>query len=162
VHAHAHTSSIGPATVGSSVAGVFGTFLSSAVAINLMPPLVTKRAPLRPIFRVWSSQKSLGARSREYGGWVMTQQAMCGSLRCRDAEVPVPACPLSRCLLRTASRNLRENCSNALSRRYELMAHQTADVDEFRELFDCPSYITSQIFFFSGHSMNVHCSRLSI
>ena len=33
--------------------------------------MVAKRAPLRPIFRVGNSQKSLGARSGEYDGWVM-------------------------------------------------------------------------------------------
>ena len=75
-----------------------------------------KRVTLRPILRVRNSRKSLGARSREYGGWVMTrmffsamnccttstvvgwwqecfsrrgiaaQQAMCGSVLHRDAE----------------------------------------------------------------------------
>jgi hypothetical protein len=34
--------------------------------------------------------------------------------------------------------------SNTLSRRYELMARQTVVVTEFRELFDCPSYINQQ------------------
>jgi hypothetical protein len=32
--------------------------------------------------------------------------------------------------------------SNTLSRPYELMVHQTVDVKEFRELFDCSSYIS--------------------
>jgi len=33
-----------------------------------MSSMVAKRVPLRPIFRVGNSQKSLGARSEEYGG----------------------------------------------------------------------------------------------
>ncbi|KDR19555.1 hypothetical protein L798_06353 [Zootermopsis nevadensis] len=48
----------------------FGIFRS--LAFDLMSSMVEKRAPLRPIFRVGNSQKSLGARSRECGGWVMT------------------------------------------------------------------------------------------
>jgi hypothetical protein len=59
----------------------------------------SKRVPLSPIFTVENSKKSLGARSGEYGGWVMTgfasQQAMCGSVHYRDAETTVPACHLS-------------------------------------------------------------------
>jgi hypothetical protein len=39
---------------------------------DLMSSMVVKRFPLRPIFRVGNSQKSLGVRSGEYGGWVMT------------------------------------------------------------------------------------------
>jgi len=50
----------------------FGIFRSSAVAFDFMSSMVAKRAPLRPIFRVGNSQKSPGARSGEYGGWVMT------------------------------------------------------------------------------------------
>jgi hypothetical protein len=46
---------------------------------------------------------SLGQRSEEYGGWVRTgiatEQAMCGSVRYRDAETTVPACHISRRLL---------------------------------------------------------------
>jgi len=37
-----------------------------------MSSMVAKHVPLRPIFRVGKSQKSLGARSGEYSGWVMT------------------------------------------------------------------------------------------
>jgi hypothetical protein len=77
--------------------------------------MVAKRATLRPSFRVGNSQKSLGARSGEYGGWLMTgtaaQQTMCGSVRYRDAETTVPACHLSRRFLRTASRNLFKICT---------------------------------------------------
>jgi hypothetical protein len=64
--------------------------------------MVAKRVPFRPIFRVGNSQKSLGdRRSGVYTGLVITamfsrgriaaQQAMCGSVRYRDAETTVPA-----------------------------------------------------------------------
>jgi hypothetical protein len=32
-----------------------------------------------------------GTRSGDYGGWVMTQEAMCGSVHYHDAETTVPA-----------------------------------------------------------------------
>jgi hypothetical protein len=80
--------------------------------------MTAKRVPLRPIFRVGNSQKPLGARSGKYGGWVMTQQAMCGSVRYRDAETTVPALQNSQVQM----------TSNTLSRRYELTVHQTVDV----------------------------------
>jgi hypothetical protein len=41
--------------------------------------MVAKRVSLRPIFRVENSQKSLGARSGEYGGWVMTRMVFSAS-----------------------------------------------------------------------------------
>jgi len=50
----------------------FGIFRSSVVEFDLMSSMVAKHVPLRPIFRVEKSQKSLGARSGEYDGWVMT------------------------------------------------------------------------------------------
>jgi hypothetical protein len=50
----------------------FGIFKNSAVAFNVVFSMVVKRVPLRPIFKVWNSQKSLGVRSGEYGGWVLT------------------------------------------------------------------------------------------
>jgi hypothetical protein len=43
----------------------------------------------------------------------MTQQALCGSVRYRDAETTVPAC-------------------------HEFVLHQTVDAKELRERFDCP------------------------
>jgi len=36
-----------------------------------MSSMVAKRGPLRSIFRLGNSQKTLGARSGEYDGWVM-------------------------------------------------------------------------------------------
>jgi hypothetical protein len=58
---------------------------------------------------------SLEARSDEYGGWVMTriaaQQAMCGSVRYRDAETTVPA------TCRAASSELHGATSANLTRR---------------------------------------------
>jgi hypothetical protein len=49
----------------------FGIFYSSSVAFHLMSSMVAKSVLLRPVFRVGNSQKSLGARSGSYGGWVM-------------------------------------------------------------------------------------------
>jgi hypothetical protein len=100
-----------------------GIFQSLAAAFDLVSSMVGKRVPLGPIPRVGNSRKSLGARSGEYGGRVMTQQAMCGSVRCRDAEATVPAClplPLQTLLVEVAS--------NTLPRRYELKVHQIVDV----------------------------------
>ena len=80
--------------------------------------MVAKRVLLRPIFRVGNSQKSLGARSVEYGGWVMTgmrgiaaQQAMCGSVRYRDAETTLSA------TFRAVSSQLHRATSAKLARR---------------------------------------------
>jgi len=49
--------------------------------------MVAKRVPLRPIFRVVNSQKSLGARSGEYGGWVMTGMLLSARNRCTTSDV---------------------------------------------------------------------------
>jgi hypothetical protein len=53
--------------------------------------------------------------------------------------------PLVHCLLRTASCNLHKTCTQkwevTLSRRYEMIVHQTVDMKQFRELLDCPSCI---------------------
>jgi hypothetical protein len=73
----------------------FGIFLTSAVAFDVMSSMAVKHIPLWTIFRVRNSQKWLGERSGECGGWVMTQQAICGSVRYRDAETTIPACHLS-------------------------------------------------------------------
>jgi hypothetical protein len=60
-------------------------------------------------------------------------------------------CPCLPATCRTASsnciaqpvQNLQvEMTSNTLSRRYELMVHQSINVKEFREIFDCPLYST--------------------
>jgi hypothetical protein len=40
---------------------------------NLMSSVFVKRVLLKPIFRVQNSQKSFGAWSGVYGGWVMTE-----------------------------------------------------------------------------------------
>jgi hypothetical protein len=75
----------------------FGIFQSSALAFDLMPSMVEKRVPFMPMFGVRKNQKSLWVRSGGYGGWVMTgiaaQQAMCGSVRYRDAETTVEPLP---------------------------------------------------------------------
>jgi hypothetical protein len=49
----------------------FGMFRSLAVALDLMSSMVVKHVPFSSIFRLGNSRKSLGARSRECGGWVM-------------------------------------------------------------------------------------------
>jgi hypothetical protein len=97
------TCSIDPATVEAPAEGSVGILRSSALAFHSMPSSVAKRFPLR----------QGTARSAECGGWVMTQQAMSGSVCYRDAATTVSAC-------------------------HELVVHQTVDVEEFRELFDCP------------------------
>jgi hypothetical protein len=77
-------------------------FPTSAVVFDLMSSMVTKRVPLRPIFRVGNSQKSLEARSESQsvaqdcfsGRQIAAQQALCGSVRYRDAGTSAPAtCP---------------------------------------------------------------------
>ena len=69
-HTHTHTCSIDPAIVGTTGERLLSK--SSGVRpSHFMPSMVAKRVPLRPIFRVGNSRKSLGARSGEYGGWVM-------------------------------------------------------------------------------------------
>jgi hypothetical protein len=70
-HTHTHTCSIDPAIVGSTG----GRLLLESSAVrpsHSLSSMVAKRVPLRPIFRVGNSQKSLGATAGEYGGWVMT------------------------------------------------------------------------------------------
>jgi hypothetical protein len=73
-----------------------GIFRSSAVTLDLLPSMVVKRVPFRPIFRVGNSQTSLGACSGEYGARVMTRMFLGKELLHK---------PLSRCFHRTASRN---------------------------------------------------------
>ena len=78
-----------------------------------MSSMVAKRVLLRPIFRVGKTQKSLGARSEEYGGWVMTRTLFSATNCCTTSDVRLGA--LSWCrnhspfhllhrFLRTASR----------------------------------------------------------
>ena len=52
-----------------------------------MSSMVVKRVPLRPIFRIGKSQKSLGARSGDYGGWVMTGMLFSGRNCCTTSDV---------------------------------------------------------------------------
>jgi hypothetical protein len=51
--------------------------------------------PLETHFQSRNSQKSLGARSKEYGCWMMTgiaaQQPVCGSVHYHDTESTAPA-----------------------------------------------------------------------
>jgi len=78
-----------------------------------MSSMVAKRAPLRPIFRAGKSQKSLGVRSGEYGGWVMAWMLFSARNCCATSDVWLGAlswcrnhspCHLSHLFLRNASR----------------------------------------------------------
>ena len=93
-----------------------------------MSSMVAKCVPLRTIFRAGNSQKSLGARSGDYGGWVMTrmlfsarnaaQQLMCGSVRYRGAETTLPA------TCRAISSELHRATPAKLARRNDHRTHQ--------------------------------------
>ena len=50
-----------------------------------------KRVPLRHIFRTGNSRKSLGAKSREYGGWVMTGMLFSARNCCTTSDVCLDA-----------------------------------------------------------------------
>jgi hypothetical protein len=73
----------------------FGIFWSSAMTFDLMSSVVAITCALEAHFGVGNSQKSLEARSGEYGGWVMTgiatQQVVCGSVHYLNEETTVPA-----------------------------------------------------------------------
>jgi hypothetical protein len=67
---------------------------------------------------------------------------VCGLVHYHDPETTVPATYLAAFSKLHAQRlqNLHvEITSNSLSRQYELMVHQTIDIKELQELFDCPS-----------------------
>jgi hypothetical protein len=70
-------------------------FRSSTVEFDLMSSMVAKRVPLWPIFRVGKSQKSLGARFGEYGGWVMTGMLFSARKCCTTSDVWLGALSLS-------------------------------------------------------------------
>jgi hypothetical protein len=76
--------------------GFFWTLPDFGRRILFDVPHSCETCPFGAYLRVGTSHKSLGARSREYDGWVMTQQATCGSVRNRDAETTVHSCHLSR------------------------------------------------------------------
>jgi hypothetical protein len=64
------------------------------------------------------------------------QQAMCGSVRYRDAETALPACLLPPLLPNYKAQPLQnfhvELTSNALFRRYDLMVNET--INEFETM----------------------------
>jgi hypothetical protein len=133
------TCSIDPATVWSTGGRLL--FESSGVRPPhyFMYSIAAKRVPLRPIFRVGNSRKSLGARSGEYGGWVMTtRDVWLGTLSwCRNH------CPCLPLVAPLPLQNLHvEMTSNTLPRRYELTVHQTVHVGEFMDLFECPRTVS--------------------
>jgi len=78
-----------------------------------MSSMVAKCVPLWPIFRVGESQKSLGTRSGDYGGWVMIGMIFSAINCCTTSEMWLGSlswcrhhspCHLSRRFLRTVSR----------------------------------------------------------
>jgi hypothetical protein len=73
--------------------------------------------PLETHFRVGNSQKSLGTRSGECGGWVMTQQVMCGSVQ---KPLSLPA----TCGATSSAQLAQQHSVQA----YGLMVHQTVYV----------------------------------
>jgi hypothetical protein len=76
---------------------------------------------------------------------------MCGSVRYRDAET-VPLSPNS---VAKPLHNLHVEMSiNNLSSLYEFEVHQTVDVKEFWELFDCSSFVHTYIYTFTHNSCN--------
>jgi hypothetical protein len=87
---NAHTCCIKPAIVRSTGRRIL--LKSSGVRPShwILVPLCSQNGPVSPIFRVGNSKTSLGARSGECGGWVLTgiaaQQALCGSVRYREAS----------------------------------------------------------------------------
>jgi hypothetical protein len=62
--------------------------------------------------------------------WIAAQQVMCGSVRYPDAETTVPATSSEP---HRATSAILEMSSNSLSKRYELMVHQTVDVKGYNE-----------------------------
>jgi len=64
-----------------------------------MSSMVAKRGPLRPIFRLGNSQKSLGVRSGEYGGRVMTGTLFSARNCCTTSDVWLGAFAPSHTLL---------------------------------------------------------------
>ena len=127
--AHTQNCCIDPAIVESTGGkAFFGIFRSSAVAFDLMSSMVAKRAPLRPIFRAGKSQKSLGVRSGEYGGWVMTGMLLSARNCCTTSDVWLGA--LSWCrnhspaTCRSVSSELHRATSAKLARRNDHRTHQ--------------------------------------
>jgi hypothetical protein len=115
LHAHTHLLHRSSHCFERQRKGLFGIFWSSAITFHLISSMVVKHVPLRSIFVVWNCQKSLGVRSREYGGWVMTGMLFAARNCCTTSDVwfstllwcrkPLPL-PLVASLPRTASRNL--------------------------------------------------------
>jgi hypothetical protein len=89
----------------------FGIFRSSAVAFYLLSSTVAKGVPLRPIFRVGNRQKSLEARSGEYGSWVMAGMLFSARNCCTTSDVCLGASPdltsSDLCLLSTLKIGLK-------------------------------------------------------
>ena len=88
VHTHTHTlaPSILP-LLEAPAEGFFWNLLEFCHHIRFDVLHVCETRPLRPILIVGNSQKSLGARSREYGGWVMTGMVFSVRNCCTTSDV---------------------------------------------------------------------------
>jgi hypothetical protein len=131
---------------------------SSAVTFDLIYSMVAKRVALRPIFRAGYSQSN-SERDPEstvvgwwcfgsaYNYWTTGDVLLCALSWCRN-HVPAtcrfassePHHVTSEKLACRNDQQLSLSLSLSLPKRYELMMHQTVNVKEFCELFDCPSY----------------------
>jgi hypothetical protein len=107
--AHIHTCSINPAIVGSTGGRLLLESFRVRPSHLICLFMVVKRVPLRSIFRVGNSQKSLRARSGEYGGRVITGMLFSARNCCTTTSVWLGALShwATRCLL----------CSNSSARK---------------------------------------------
>jgi hypothetical protein len=95
-HTHTHTCSIGPATVGSAGRRLLLESSWARPSHSIWCPPRLRNVSSRGPFAEQGTAQSHWERDQEISvaGW--WQQAMCGSVRYRDAETTVPACHLSR------------------------------------------------------------------
>ena len=124
-----HTCSIDPAIVESTG----GRLLLESPGIrssHSMCSMVTKRVPLRPIFRLGNSQKSLGARSGDYGRWVMTGMLFSARNCCTTSDVWLGAFALhnKRCVARCVRTEPHIASCAAIPRRLKHSCHYPTTV----------------------------------
>lgn len=74
----------------------FGIFRSSAVAFDFMSSKIVGNISLRSIFRVGKIHKSLGGRSGDCGGWVMTGMSVSARNCSTTGDVWLGALPCCR------------------------------------------------------------------
>jgi hypothetical protein len=71
--------------------------------------------------------------------------ALCIIMMQKPLSLPIVAPLPPNCIAQPLQNVHIEMTSNSLSRQYEIVVHQTVDVKEFRELFDCPSEVVFNI-----------------